>query len=99
MTVYIDKAFRCHAEPAEGRTAIDSTFFYGKCRALIECYRYVPDGHEWVRDDGKVFCGEMVSPHMDTTAAMQIQKEYEAMENDAAAYVEAYEAGVASVWA
>ena len=99
MTVYIDNAFRCYAAPGEGRTEAENVFFDGKCAALIECYRYVPFGHTWTREDGNLFAGEMIAPHKDTASAIEIQKEYEAMEENAGDYVEAYNEGVASVWA
>jgi hypothetical protein len=46
-----------------------------------------------------VFAGEMIAPHKDTASALEIQKEYEAMEENAGDYVAAYNEGVASVWA
>lgn len=99
MTVYIDNEYRCYAAPGEGRTEAENSFFDGKCAAIIECYRYVPEGAAWTREDGNVFAGEMIAPHKDMTAALEIQKAYEAMEENAGDYVAAYNEGVASVWA
>lgn len=96
MTVYIDKDFKCHAAPADGRTAVDAAFFDGMCGAMIECYRFVPAGHSWTREDGAVFVGEMVSPHTDTTAAALVQAERDSLTANASDYVAAYEEGVQS---
>lgn len=65
MTIYIDSEFKCHAEAADGLTAVEATFFDGKCRKFIEGYRFVPEGQEWTREDGIVFKGEMVTPWKD----------------------------------
>ncbi len=99
MTVYIDDQYRCYTQAGDGLAAVEHTFFDGKCASLIECYRYVPNGETWVGNDGTVFKGEMITPHTDITAALQIQKEYEEMEANASDYVAAYNEGVASVWA
>lgn len=98
MTVYIDGDYKCHAAAADGLTAIDHSFFDGKCTAFIKTYRLVPEGHTWVRDDGAVFRGEMIAPHTDIAPALAIQQEYDAMSENAADYVAAYEEGVASAW-
>lgn len=94
MTVYIDQAFKCSAEPGEGLMAAESEFFDGKCAALIACYRFVPEGQTWEREDGAAFSGEMIAPHRDTAAAMTLQAEYERMAGEAGNYAAAYEEGV-----
>lgn len=38
MIVYVDQEKKCHVAAAEDRTAVDSTFFDGKCDAFIEGY-------------------------------------------------------------
>ena len=96
MTVYIDNDFKCYAAPADGLTAVDAAFFDGKCGALIECYRFVPAGQIWTRNDGAVFVGEMVAPHKDTTAAILVQAERDSLTANAGDYVAAYEEGVQS---
>lgn len=60
MTVYLDSDFRCHAEPAAGRVPFATGFFNGR-EELIERYRAVPEGESWVRADGVVFQGEMIT--------------------------------------
>lgn len=62
MTIYIDADFKCHTEAAEGRIAVETSAFNGKCKMYIEGYRFVPAGSEWTREDGVVFKGEMVTP-------------------------------------
>lgn len=99
MTVYIDADYKCHAQAADGLTAVDHAFFDGKCAAFIESYRFVPEGYTWTREDGAVFHGEMIAPHKDLAPALAIQQEYDAMSENAADYVAAYEEGVQSAWA
>ena len=60
------------------------------------CYRFVPEGAAWTREDGAVFIGEMIAPHKDITAALSIQNEYDHMEENAGDYTAAYEEGVQS---
>ena len=77
MTIYIDKDFRCFAEPGEGLEAVQTDFFDGKAPGYIEGYRFVPAGESWTREDGAVFAGEMVSPWKDWTELDAMQREYE----------------------
>lgn len=96
MTVYIDKDFKCHATPSDGMVAVETEYFNGKCAALVECYRFVPEGNVWVRADGEVFAGEMVAPHKDISAALAVQAAYDDVAGNAGDYVAAYEEGVQS---
>lgn len=77
MTVFIDSDYRCHTEQAEGLTAVESTFFDGKCKTYIEGYRFVPSGETWTREDGAVFTGEMIAPWKDYTTLAAAQAGYE----------------------
>lgn len=77
MTVYIDKEFKCHNDPVEGTTAVETEFFDGKCRTFVEGYRFVPAGQEWTREDGQVFHGEMVSPWKPYELLSAAQQGYE----------------------
>lgn len=77
MTVYIDSDFKCHTEPAEDRTAVETEAFDGRCKAFIEGYRFVPAGQSWARDDGVVFNGEMLSPWVDSRELETVQAEHE----------------------
>lgn len=97
MTIYIDSDFKCYVEQTEGLTAVESEFFDGKCDELIECYRFIPEGYDWTREDGAVFKGEMVSPHKDISVALLIQEAYERFVTNVADYVAAYNEGVESV--
>lgn len=76
-TIYIDSDFKCHLADDGTMTAIETTFFDGKCDAFIEGYRFVPSGESWTRNDGVVFHGEMVSPWKDYSELNAAQKQYE----------------------
>ena len=86
MTIYIDSDYKCHVSAAEGRRAIETDAFNGKCPEWVESYRFVPEGETWTREDGEVFKGEMVTPwkdlseaHMAQTAYLErLNKQYEA---------------------
>ena len=97
MVVYIDNDFKCFTEPAEGLVEIESSFFDNKCKTLIECYRFIPHGQEWIRNDGIVFKGETASPHTDITTALHAQAAYEEVYLNAVDYVAAYNEGVESI--
>ena len=77
MTIYTDSDYRCHTAAAEGRTAIETDFFDGKCVRYIEGYRYVPAGETWTRADGEVFRGEMIAPWRDYVILAELQALYE----------------------
>lgn len=77
MQIYIDSDFKCHTVAGDGLTAVETAAFDGKCAAYIEGYRFVPDGSTWVREDGTVFAGEMVSPWKPWEELDAIQREYE----------------------
>lgn len=77
MKIYIDPDFKCYTYPGEGRTAVETDFFDGKCPAFIEGYRFIPSGESWTREDGVVFAGEMVAPWKDWRELIASQREYE----------------------
>ena len=77
MTVFIDSDYKCHTEQAEGLTAVESSFFDGKCKTFIEGYRFVPSGEMWTRADGVVFTGEMVAPWKPYEPLAAAQQGYE----------------------
>ena len=81
MTIYIDSEYKCHVSNAEGRRAIETDAFNGKCEEWIESYRYVPAGEVWVRSDGVMFSGEMVSPWKDLADAYAAQTAYAEQQN------------------
>lgn len=76
-TIYIDADFKCHLTDDGTMTAIETDFFDDKCDAFIEGYRFVPSGKSWVREDGKVFRGEMVTPWKDYRELDAAQRQYE----------------------
>lgn len=78
MKIYIDKECLCHATKSDNSyREYNVPFFDGKCDAFIEGYRYVPNGEIWVRSDGKVFGGEMITPWKDYSELDAAQHEYE----------------------
>ena len=81
MTIYIDSDYKCYVSAAEGRRAIETGFFDGKCPEWIESYRFVPDGETWTREDGEVFKGEMVTPWKDLGEAYAAQATYVTAQN------------------
>lgn len=76
MTIYIDSDYKCYVSAAEGRRAVETDFFDGKCPELIESYRCVPEGETWTREDGEAFTGEMVSAWKDLGEAYAAQAVY-----------------------
>lgn len=77
MTIYIDADYKCYATSGDNLTAVETTVFDGKCPAYIEGYRYIPAGSTWVRSDGAVFHGEMISPWKPWAELDTAQKEYD----------------------
>lgn len=76
MTIYIDSDFKCHVSVADGRREIETDAFNGKCDEWIESYRFVPAGETWVKPNGEMFRGEMVSPWKDLGEAYVAQTVY-----------------------
>ena len=81
MTIYIDSDYKCHVSAAEGRRAIETDAFNGKCAEWIESYRFVPEGETWTREDGEEFRGEMVTPWKDLSEAYAAQTAYVTAQN------------------
>lgn len=80
MTIYIDNEYKCHAAAADGRRAIETDYFDGKCDEWIESYRFVPVGETWVREDGVIFTN-MTAPWEDLSDAYIAQADYLAQQN------------------
>ena len=76
MTIYIDIDYKCYVSAAEGRRAIETNEFDGKCPEWIESYRFVPEGETWMREDGEEFRGEMTAPWKDLGEAYAAQAVY-----------------------
>ena len=81
MTIYIDSDYKCYVSAAEGRRAIETNEFDGKCPEWIESYRFVPEGDTWTREDGEEFRGEMAAPWKDLGEAYAAQTAYVAAQN------------------
>lgn len=76
-TIYIDSDFKCHVTNDGTMTAVDTDFFDGKCDEYVEGYRFVPEGAVWMREDGAVFEGEMISAWKPYSEMEQAQVSYE----------------------
>lgn len=81
MTIYIDSDYKCYVSAAEGRRAIETNEFDGKCPEWIESFRFVPAGETWVKPNGEMFRGEMVSPWKDLGEAYAAQTAYVTAQN------------------
>lgn len=80
MIIYIDSDYKCYVSEAEGRKAVETDFFNGKCQEWIESYRYVPEGETWTREDGEMFTNT-VSPWADLSEAYIAQEAYVTAQN------------------
>lgn len=81
MTIYIDSDYKCYVSAVEGRRAVETDFFDGKCSEWIESFRFVPAGETWTRGDGEVFNGEMTAPWKDLSEAYIAQTAYVTAQN------------------
>ena len=81
MTIYIDSDYKCYVSAAEGRRAIETNEFDGKCPEWIESFRFVPAGETWVKENGEMFRGEMVSPWKELGEAYAAQAVYVTAQN------------------
>lgn len=88
MTIYIDSDYKCYVSNAEGRRAIETNYFDGKCTEWIESYRFVPAGEIWVKSNGVFFRGEMIAPWRDYTYLQIAQEAYERGEDEILTMVE-----------
>ena len=80
MTIYIDSDYKCYVSASDGRRAIETNDFNGKCPEWIESYRFVPEGEMWTREDGEVFTN-MAAPWKDLGEAYAAQTAYVAAQN------------------
>ena len=81
MTIYIDSDYTCYVSAAEGRRAIETDAFNGKCAEWIESFRFVPEGETWVQENGEMFRGEMIAPWKDLGEAYAAQTAYVTAQN------------------
>lgn len=77
MIVYIDKDYGCHISDDGTMTAVETSFFNNRCDAFIEGYRFVPEGEQWVREDGEIFEGEMIAPAEEYSLLENAQLKYD----------------------
>lgn len=77
MTIFIDAEYKCHVANDGTMTAVETNFFDGMSDEYIAGFRFIPEGHTWVRGDGIEFVGEMIAPHTDYVELMGKQLMYE----------------------
>ena len=77
MKIYIDNDYKCHTSNDGTMRDFDVPDLDGKCAAYIEGTRYVPLSETWIRTDGKIFEGEMISPCIDSRIREAYQAQYE----------------------
>lgn len=80
MTIYINSDYKCYVSASDGRRAIETNDFNGKCPEWIESYRFVPEGETWTREDGEVFTN-MAAPWKDLSEAYVAQTAYVTAQN------------------
>ena len=81
MIIYIDSDYKCYTSEADGRRAVETNFFDGKCPEWIESFRFVPAGETWTREDGEEFLGEMTAPWKELSEAYAAQTAYVTAQN------------------
>ena len=97
-TIYIDSDFKCHITAGDDLTPIETDVFDCKCDVYIEGYRFIPAGSTWMRSDGVVFSGEMVTPWKPWAELDAAQREYEREQLAAVSAQNAeYEAALAEI--
>lgn len=80
MTIYIDSDYKCYVSAGDGRRAIETNAFDGKCPEWIESFRFVPAGETWTREDGEEFT-DMTAPWKDLGEAYAAQEAYVSAQN------------------
>ena len=75
--IYVDADYKCHVENDGTMTEVETEFFDGMTDEFVEGYRFIPEGHVWVREDGIEFVGEMIAPHTDYVELIGKQLLYE----------------------
>ena len=76
-TIYIDSDYKCHLTNDGTMAAVETDFFDRICDTMLEGYRFVPAGEAWIREDGVIFQGEMISPWKPWHELDVFQREYE----------------------
>lgn len=92
-TVYLDEAFLCHAENAEGRRAVETEVFDETPESALPCFRFVPPGESYedsVCPDGWIQCldSEKVRACYEQQRITELSAQNEALINDMAQLVE-----------
>lgn len=80
MIIFLDNDYKCHLEDDGTRLAVETDVFDDKSPEYITGFRYVPEGCEWIREDGETFAGLMITPWKSYSELLDIQIAYERSE-------------------
>ena len=97
MTIYIDSDYKCYTSEADGRRAVETNFFDGKCPEWIESFRFVPAGETWTRGDGQAFKGEMIAPCRDYSQISEIQSAVDRAQTQSQQTITEYEQALTEI--
>ena len=97
MKIYIDSDYKCYVSDAEGRRAVETDFFDGKCAEFVEGYRYVPSEETWTRKDGQTFKGEMIAPCRDYSQISEIQSAVDRAQTQSKQTITEYEQALTEI--
>lgn len=92
-TVYIDEAYLCHAEDAEGRRAVETEAFDEIPEGALACFRFVPPGENFEGSacpEGFIQCldSEKVRAYHERQRIAELSAQNDALVNDMAQLVE-----------
>lgn len=76
-TIYIDSNFRCHIVNDGTMTLVETDVFDAMPNPVIECYRFVPNGHSHTKPNGVTVRGEFIQPFVTEKELDAAQREYE----------------------
>lgn len=78
MKVWLDENFIAHAEYSDGHLEAESPFFDMKAPELFPCYRFIPAGYSWMRqEDETMFYGEAISLEYPRGDMVSVQEAFE----------------------
>lgn len=82
--IYLDSEYRCFIDPEENLTPIETDIFDDRSPAYIQSSRYIPKGKKWIRSDGEIFTGPMVSLWKNYDIANEANYEIESLKQQLA---------------
>lgn len=76
-TIYIDSNFRCHILDDGTMTPVETDVFDAMPNPVIECYRFVLNGHSYTKPNGVTVRGEFIQPFVTEKELDDAQRQYE----------------------